>query len=182
MPDNLKILFTQDDIDQAILRLAGSIRRDFGQEEIVFVCVLKGSFVFTADLIREVATPSVVDFIRISSYRNGMTHGNVAITKDLETDIEGKNVIIVEDIIDSGITLTSLRNMLLTRKPKTLKVCALIDKKARREVQIEGDYIGFSIEDGFVVGYGIDYAEKYRNLRDIFVVEEHKVAGNDTTA
>lgn len=138
----------------------------------MFVCVLKGSFVFTADLVREIANPSVIDFIRISSYRNGMTHGNVAITKDLETDIEGKNVIIVEDIIDSGITLTSLKNMLLTRRPKALKVCALIDKKARREVEVEGDYIGFSVQDGFVVGYGIDYAEKYRNLRDIFVVEE----------
>jgi hypoxanthine phosphoribosyltransferase len=172
MTDSLEILFTRDDIHRAIVRLAGSIRQDFGQEEIVFVCVLKGSFVFTADLIREVGTPSVVDFIRISSYRNGMTHGNVAITKDLETDIEGKDVIIVEDIIDSGLTLTSLRNMLLTRKPRTLKICALIDKKARREVQIEGDYVGFSIDDGFVVGYGIDYAEKYRNLRDIFVVKE----------
>lgn len=171
MPDNLKILFAQDEISQAISRLAHSIRQDFGQEEIIFVCVLKGSFIFTADLIREVGNPSVVDFIRISSYRNGLTHGNVAITKDLETDIEGKNVVIVEDIIDSGITLTSLRNMLLTRKPKALKICALIDKKARREVQIEGDYVGFSIQDGFVVGYGIDYAEKYRNLRDIFVIE-----------
>lgn len=172
MPDNLKILFTQTDIHQTVQRLARSIKQDFGQEEIIFVCVLKGSFVFTADLVREVANPSVVDFIRISSYRNGMTHGNVAITKDLETDIEGKNVIIVEDIIDSGITLTSLRNMLLTRKPKSLKICALIDKRARREVQIEGDYVGFAIENGFVVGYGIDYAEKYRNLKDIFVVEE----------
>jgi hypoxanthine phosphoribosyltransferase len=172
MLDNLKILFTQADIRQAIQELAHSIKQDFGQEEIVFVCVLKGSFVFTADLVREVAGPSVVDFIRISSYRNGMTHGNVAITKDLETDIEGKNVIIVEDIIDSGITLTSLRNMLLTRKPKNLKICALIDKRARREVEIEGDYVGFSMENGFVVGYGIDYAERYRNLRDIFVVEE----------
>ena len=172
MPDNLKILFTQADIEQAVQGLARSIRQDFGQEEIVFVCVLKGSFMFTADLVREVANPSVVDFIRISSYRNGMTHGNVAITKDLETDIQGKNVVIVEDIIDSGITLTSLRNMLLTRKPKALKICALIDKRARREVQIEGDYVGFSIEDGFVVGYGIDYAERYRNLKDIFVVEE----------
>ena len=174
MPDNLRILFHHDDIHQAIARLASAIRDDFGQEELVFVCVLKGSFMFTADLVREVGNPSVIDFIRISSYRNGMTHGNVAITKDLETDIEGKNVIIVEDIIDSGITLTSLRNMLLTRKPKILKICALIDKKARREVQIEGDYIGFSIQDGFVVGYGIDYAEKYRNLRDIFVVEERE--------
>lgn len=174
MPDNLKILFARDEIHQAIARLADSIRRDFGHEEIVFVCVLKGSFMFTADLIREVGTPSVVDFIRISSYRNGMTHGNVAITKDLETDIEGKNVVIVEDIIDSGITLMSLRNMLLTRKPRALKICALIDKRARREVQIEGDYVGFSIEDGFVVGYGIDYAEKYRNLRDIFVVVEER--------
>ena len=172
MPDNLKILFTQADIEQVVQGLARSIRQDFGQEEIVFVCVLKGSFMFTADLVREVANPSVVDFIRISSYRNGMTHGNVAITKDLETDIQGKNVVIVEDIIDSGITLTSLRNMLLTRKPKALKICALIDKRARREVQIEGDYVGFSIDDGFVVGYGIDYAERYRNLKDIFVVEE----------
>lgn len=174
MPNKLRLLFSQDDIQKAIERLADSIREDFDEEEIVFVCVLKGSFVFTADLIREIKNPNVVDFIRISSYRNGMSHGNVAITKDLETDIEGKNVIIVEDIIDSGLTLVSLRNMLHTRRPKTLKLCALIDKRARREVEIEGDYIGFSIDDGFVVGYGIDYAENYRNLRDVFVVEERE--------
>jgi hypoxanthine phosphoribosyltransferase len=104
------------------------------------------------------------------------TRGNVEIIKDLDEDIEDKNVIIVEDIIDSGLTLTRVKDMLLTRKPKVLKICALIDKKCRREVEIEGDYVGFTIDDGFVVGYGIDYAEYYRNCPEIFVVvEENEV-------
>jgi hypoxanthine phosphoribosyltransferase len=169
----LKKLFSRQDIANAVKDLGRRIENDFANEEILFVCLLKGSFIFTSDLVRQVSNPSRVDFMRVSSYGSQMTtRGNVEIIKDLDEDIEDKNVVIVEDIIDSGLTLTRVKDMLLTRKPKALKICALIDKRCRREVEIEGDYVGFTIDDGFVVGYGIDYAEYYRNCPDIFVVVE----------
>ena len=167
----LKKLFSRDEIDSAVKRLASQIEDDYGDEKIVFICLLKGSFIFTSDLIRQIRNPSRVDFLRVSSYGSGTSSkGEVTITKDIEEGIEGENVIIVEDIIDSGLTLTRVRNMLQDRKPKSLRICALLDKKARRKINIEGDYVGFTLEDGFVVGYGIDFAEMYRNLPDIFVV------------
>ncbi len=167
----LKRLFSEQDIANTVKDLAGRIENDFPDEEILFVCLLKGSFIFTSDLVRQVGNRSRIDFMRVSSYGNQMaTRGNVEIVKDLEEDIEGRNVIIVEDIIDSGLTLTRVRDLLLTRNPKALRICALIDKRCRREVEIEGDYVGFTIDDGFVVGYGIDYAEYHRNLPDICVV------------
>ncbi len=168
----LKPLFTKDEIEAAVKRLASSIENDFDSEEILFVCLLKGSFMFLSDLIRCVKNPSHIDFMRVSSYGTGTkSKGEVAITKDLEESVEGKNVIIVEDIIDSGLTLKIIREMLLERRPKSLKICALLDKRARREVEMEGDYVGLTIDDGFVVGYGIDYAEQYRNLPEICVLE-----------
>jgi hypoxanthine phosphoribosyltransferase len=128
---------------------------------------------FTSDLIRQIRNPSRVDFLRVSSYGCGTgSSGKVNITKDIEEAIEGENVIIVEDIIDSGLTLTRVRDMLKERKPKSLKICTLLDKRARRKIEIEGDYVGFSFDDGFVVGYGIDFAEMYRNLPDIYVVAD----------
>jgi hypoxanthine phosphoribosyltransferase len=168
----LKKLFSKKDIEGAVKRLARSIEKDFHGEEILFICLLKGSFMFTSDLVRKIRNPSRVDFMRVSSYGNATkSKGEIAVTKDLEEDIKGENVVIVEDIIDSGITLKSVSDMLKNRHPKNLKICALIDKRARREVNIEGDYVGFTIEDGFVVGYGIDYAEQYRNYPEIYVVE-----------
>ncbi|MDD3844724.1 MAG: hypoxanthine phosphoribosyltransferase [Syntrophorhabdaceae bacterium] len=169
----LKRLFSKQDIAKTVKGLARQIEKDFKGEEITFVCLLKGSFVFTSDLVRYIRNPSRIDFMRVSSYGNAMrTNGRINVLKDLEEDIEDKNVIIVEDIIDSGLTLTHVRSLLGDRKPKSLKICALIDKRCRREVEIEGDYVGFTIEDGFVVGYGIDYAEKYRNCPEICVVVE----------
>jgi len=169
----LKKLFSRDEIDSAVKRLASQIEDDYGDEKIIFICLLKGSFIFTSDLIRQIRNPSRVDFLRVSSYGSGTSSkGEVTITKDIEEGIEGENVIIVEDIIDSGLTLTRVRNMLQDRKPKSLRICALLDKKARRKINIEGDYVGFTLEDGFVVGYGIDFDEMYRNLADIFVVVE----------
>jgi len=169
----LKRLFSKQDIAKTVRSLAKTIEKDFKDEEIIFVCLLKGSFMFTSDLVRNIKNPSRIDFMRVSSYRNAMkTKGTVNVLKDLEEDIEEKNVIIVEDIIDSGLTLTRIREMLERRNPKSLKICALIDKRSRREVEIEGDYVGFTIDDGFVVGYGIDYAEKYRNCPEICVVVE----------
>lgn len=169
----LKKLFSKREIAAAVRRLARLIEKDFPGEEIVFVCLLKGSFMFTSDLIRSIRNPSRVDFMRVSSYGNSTkSKGKITVTKNLEENIRGKNVIIVEDIIDSGLTLKSISAMLRKKKPKDLKICALIDKKARREVTIEGDYVGFTIDDGFVVGYGIDYAEQYRNCPDICVIEK----------
>ena len=169
----MKKLFSKEEIGNAVKRLASLIEKDFEGEDILFVCLLRGSFMFTSDLLRCIRNPSRVDFMRVASYGNGMSSkGSISVTKDLEEDIEGKNVVIVEDIIDSGITLSSVRDLFRARKPKALKICALVDKRARRKVEIEGDYVGFTIDDGFIVGYGIDYAEKYRNCPDICVVVE----------
>ncbi len=174
MDGTLRILFDEKAIAATVKRLAGDILKDFDDEEVVLVSVLKGSFMFTSDLIREMRGNVIVDFVRAASYGcNTTTCGEIRLTKDLEMDIAGKNVIIVEDIIDSGITLRSLRDLLQARNPRALKICALVDKRQRRRVEIEGDYVGFTIDDGFIVGYGIDYAEQYRNLREIFVVEEN---------
>jgi hypoxanthine phosphoribosyltransferase len=173
MADILKPLFSRQDIKKAIKRLGTAISRDFKGEEVVCVCILKGSFMFTSDLVREIRIPTVVDFMRVSSYGKGMSSkGEVTITKDLEMDISGKNVLIIEDIIDSGLTLKWIWDTLLARNPKALKVVCLVDKKARRKADIPCDYVGLTMEDGFIVGYGIDYAEKYRNLPYILVVEK----------
>jgi hypoxanthine phosphoribosyltransferase len=169
----LKKLFSKEEIEAAVKRLASLIESDYDNEKIVFICLLKGSFMFTSDLVRQIRNPSRVDFIRASSYGCGtVSMGEIKITKDIDEGIEGENVIIVEDIIDSGLTLKRVRDMLHERRPKSLKICALLDKRARRKVEIEGDYIGFTFGDGFVVGYGIDYAEKYRNLPDIYEMTE----------
>jgi len=169
----LKRLFSKDEINDAVKRIASLIENDYGDEKIVFICLLKGSFMFTSDLIRHIRNPSRIDFIRASSYGSGTcSTGEVTISKDIEEGVEGENVIIVEDIIDSGLTLTRVRDTLQERNPKSIRICALLDKRARRKVEIEGDYVGFTLEDGFVVGYGIDFAEMYRNLPDIYVVTE----------
>ena len=172
MAETLKPLFSKQDIRRVVKRLAAEISRDYRGEEVLCVCILKGSFMFTSDLVREMKVPATVDFIRVSSYGKGMTStGEVTITKDLETDVSGRNVLIVEDIIDSGLTLKWIRDMLASRNPKSVRIVALVDKKARRKVDIPCDYVGFTLEDGFIVGYGIDYAEKYRDLPEILVVE-----------
>jgi hypoxanthine phosphoribosyltransferase len=172
MENKLKVLFDEKEILSVVKRLGQEISRDFGEEEVIAISILKGAFMFTADLVREITCPIKVDFMRATSYGSGTsTSGNVTLTKDLEIDIADRNVIIIEDIIDSGLTLVSIRDLLLSRKPKSLKICALVDKRARREVDIEGDYVGFTMNDGFIVGYGVDYAEMYRNLPAIFVVD-----------
>ena len=174
MTDTLKPLFSKEEIRKAVRRLATEISRDYSGEEVVCVCVLKGSFMFTADLVRELEVPTMVEFMRVSSYGSGMSSkGEVTITKDIEMDISGKNVLILEDIVDSGLTLKWIRDTLLARSPKTLRIVCLVDKKARRKADVPCDYVGLTIEDGFIVGYGIDYAEKYRNLPDMLVVEKN---------
>ncbi len=170
---NRKILFSRERIATEIKRLGQEISQDYGDQEIMLVGVLKGSFLFIADLIREIESPSIVDFVRLASYGSGTkTSGIIEFRKELEMPIRDRHVIIIEDIVDSGYTLECLYNKLLLQEPRSLKICTLIDKSARREVEIEADYIGISMEDGFIIGYGLDHDEKYRNLPDIYLVEE----------
>lgn len=168
----LKILYSRDTIATQVKRLAAEISNDFSGEDILVICVLNGSFLFFADLVREITTPLTVDFVRLASYGSEtQSSGIVEIRKDVEVALKNKNVIIVEDIIDSGLTIETLYHRLQQREPKSLKVCTLIDKRGRREVEFEADYIGMSMEDGFILGYGLDLDERYRNLSEIYLVE-----------
>lgn len=170
---NRRILFSREKIAEEIKRIGREISRDFQGQEVMLVGVLKGSFLFIADLIREIQIPSVIDFVRLASYGSGtQTSGIIEFRKELEMPIRNRNVIIVEDIVDSGYTLECLYNKLLLQEPRSLKICTLIDKTARREVQIDADYVGITMDDGFIIGYGLDHNEKYRNLPDIYLVEE----------
>ncbi len=167
-----RILFSKEKIATEVKRLATEISRDYEGQEVMLVGVLKGSFLFIADLIRELEVPAIIDFVRLASYGSGtQTSGIIEFRKELEMPIRGRNVIIVEDIVDSGYTLECLFNKLLIQEPKSLKICTLIDKTARREVEINADYIGISMEDGFIIGYGLDHDERYRDLPDIYLVE-----------
>lgn len=169
---NRRILFSREKIAAEVKRLGQEISRDYGDQEVMLVGVLKGSFLFIADLIREIESPSVVDFVRLASYGSDtQTSGIIEFRKELEMPIRNRDVIIIEDIVDSGYTLECLYNKLLLQQPRSLKICTLIDKRARREVDIEADYVGISMEDGFIIGYGLDHDERYRNLPDIYVVD-----------
>ena len=168
-----KILYSREVIDRRVKELADAISHDLEGKEVVLIGVLKGAFIFLADLARYLKVPNSVDFTRLASYGSGLaSSGNIAVTKDIETDIEGKEVVIVEDIIDTGITMAFLRERLEERKPASVRICALIDKKHRREIAIDADYVGFDLDEGFVVGYGLDFDEKFRCLPDIYVIEE----------
>ena len=163
-----KVLITKEEIEKRTAELAAEISRDYKGKKLIMICVLTGAMVFFADLIRKIEIPLEVDTIVASSYGAGMTtSGSVRISKDIKYDISGKSVILVEDILDTGVTLKTLTQMLATRVPESLKVCSLLDKPSRRRVDFEGDYVGFKIPDEFVVGYGLDYAEQYRNLPEV---------------
>ena len=163
--DILKVLLTEEELRSRVKELGAQITNDFEGKNVFFLGVLKGCYVFMADLVRSVDLPCSMDFMAVSSYGSGTsTTGAVKITQDLNQDIEGKDVIIVEDILDSGVTLSYLKNYLQGRKPASVTIATLLDKPARRKADIKADYVGFSVPDEFVVGYGLDYAEKYRNL------------------
>lgn len=167
------VLLSEEKIREKVNELAKIIENDYKGQDILLVGILKGASVFVADLMRAIKLDANIDFMSVSSYGSGTTSsGTVKILKDLDVDIDGKNVLIVEDIIDSGATLRNLYDTLMTRNPKSLKLCTLLDKPSRRKVQINVDYVGFVIEDKFIVGYGIDYNEKYRNLPYIGIVED----------
>lgn len=169
---HLEILFSRERIAAEIKRLAEEIDRDYQGAEVLLVGVLKGSLLFVADLLRELSIPAEVDFVRLASYGSDtQSSGIVEFRTHLESHVRGRHVIIVEDIVDSGYTLESLYTKLLLQSPQSLKICTLLDKRARREVDIEADYVGITLDDGFVVGYGLDYEEKYRQLPDIYLLK-----------
>ena len=167
------VMYSAEEIKNKVKELASQIEKDYAGEELLVVGILKGASIFCADLIREINLDVRMDFMVVSSYGTSTSSsGTVKIIKDLDVDIENKNVLIVEDIIDSGLTLSSLVAALKTRKPKSLKLCTLLDKPERRSSDIKVDYVGYVIEDKFIFGYGIDYSEKYRNLPYIGIVED----------
>ena len=170
--DILKVLITEDELRAKVKELGAQITRDYEGKEPFFVGVLRGCYVFMADLVRNVDLSCTMDFMAVSSYGKGTTStGAVKITRDLSEDIEGKDVIIVEDILDSGVTLSYLKTYLLNRKPSSIRIVTLLDKPERRTKAVTADYYGFSVPNEFVVGYGLDYAEKYRNLPYIGVLK-----------
>lgn len=168
---HLNPLISREQIASIVGDLATRISQDYGQSELVLVCVLKGAFMFLSDLVRHLRMPLQIDFVRLASYGSGMkSSGRIEITKDIEVSVEGKDVLVVEDIIDSGRTILFLKERLALSHPRSVKVCAFLDKKARREVEMEADYIGKEVDDVFIVGYGIDFNEAYRNLPEIYYV------------
>jgi hypoxanthine phosphoribosyltransferase len=170
---SLKVLIGADQIQARVAELAAQIDRDYPQGPVYLIAILKGAFVFLADLARAIKTPTRIEFIGISSYGRGKTSsGEVRLTKDLDATIEGFDVIVVEDIVDSGVTLNYLIKVFDQRRPKSLRIATLLDKPERRLRPVHVHYTGFKIPDEFVVGYGLDYAEDYRNLKDICVLSE----------
>jgi len=171
--DIKEVLFTEDKIAKKVQELGKLISEDYKGEDLFIIGVLKGANVFLSDLIRKITVPVTIDFMAVSSYGSYTeSSGVVKIIKDLDFSIENKNILIVEDIIDTGLTLKYLRENLITRGPKSIKICSLLDKPERRKADIKIDYIGFEIPDEFIVGYGIDYAEKYRNLPFIATLKQ----------
>ncbi len=180
-----RILVAKDEIQEMCQRLGREITEDYRGKKVILICVLKGAFVFLADLIREIDLPCEVDFMSVSSYSGQHTTGVVKIIKDLDTDIAEKHVIIVEDIVDSGLTLKHLSELLKTRNPASIRICTAFDKPSRRKVEIFVDYVGMEIPDEFIVGYGLDLGERYRNLPEVAVLstaeipESEEISGED---
>ena len=174
-----RILFSEEQLKTRIAELGAQITEDFRDKDPIFVGVLKGCFMFMADLLRSVDIYCTMDFMAVSSYGDGTTTtGAVKINKDLSRDIAGRHVIIVEDILDSGVTLAYLKRYLGVRNPAGISIVTLLDKPARRRADVQADYAGFEVEDAFVVGYGLDYAEEYRNLPYIGVLKSEVYSNN----
>ncbi|MEE0884639.1 MAG: hypoxanthine phosphoribosyltransferase [Faecalimonas sp.] len=172
MAEKIRVLISEEEVDAKIAEIGKQISEDYAGESVHLLCILKGSVFFTCELAKRITVPVSLDFMSVSSYGDGTkSSGIVKIAKDLDETIEGKNVIVIEDIIDSGRTLHYLLDVLQKRNPKSMKLCTLLDKPDRRVVDVKVDYTGFAIPDEFVVGYGLDYAQKYRNLPYIGVVE-----------
>lgn len=171
MPDR-KLVISKEQIQEKVAELAAQISKDYAGTEPVLIGVLNGAFIFLADLVRSVTIPHQIDFIRVASYgRSDSSSGTIRLTKDVELDLTGKHVLLVEDIIDTGTTLAWLTEKFTDKKTASVRICTLIDKKERRCSDVKIDYIGFSLERGFLVGYGLDYAEQYRYLPEICTLE-----------
>ncbi len=176
--DKLKVLLTREQIAKKVAEIGEHITRDFEGESLLLIGVLKGATIFLADLAREIKLDVSFDFIAVSSYGNSKQQsGEVKLMKDVDQSVEGKNIVLVEDILDTGLTLTYLKNLLLGHQPKAVKIAALLDKISRRTQPIHGDYVGFEIPDEFVVGYGLDFAERYRNLPEVCILETDDQSG-----
>ena len=170
--DILKVLITEEELRECVKKLGEQISRDYQGKNLLMVSVLKGSVVFMSDLMRSITIPAQIDFMSVSSYGSGVkTSGVVKIIKDLDQQLEGKDLLIVEDILDSGMTLSYLSQLLRARNPRSIRIATLLDKPERRTADIQADYYGFRVPDAFVVGYGLDYSEKYRNLPYIGVLK-----------
>ncbi|PYV94293.1 MAG: hypoxanthine phosphoribosyltransferase [Acidobacteria bacterium] len=172
--DQLRVLISREQIAYRVAALGADITRDLAGQSVIFVGVLKGAAIFLSDLSRQVRLEATFDFIGVASYGNrpspAQEPGEVRLTKDVDQSMRDKNIILVEDILDTGLTLTYLKGLLLAHQPKSFRIATLLDKPSRRKKPIQADYVGFHIPDEFVVGYGLDYAERYRNLPDICVV------------
>lgn len=178
--DIKKVLINEDDLKAVVKRLGQEITNDYKGKDLLLIGILKGSIIFMADLMREIDLPCNIDFMAVSSYGNGTeSTGRVKINKDLDNDIQGKDIIIIEDILDSGKTLFYIRDILSARKPASIKICTLFDKPERREANIKADYVGSLVPNEFIVGYGLDYSEYYRNLPFIGVLKEDVYANNN---
>lgn len=172
MADNIRVLIPESDVNRRIMELADQISEDYKGNNLHLICILKGSIFFCCDLAKRITVPVTLDFMSVSSYGDEkVSSGRVKIVKDLDESINGKDVIIIEDIIDSGRTLAYLMDLLATRSPKSLNICTLLDKPDRRVTDVHVKYVGFEIPDEFVVGYGLDYQQNYRNLPYVGVIE-----------
>jgi len=170
--EDLVLLYSRDQIAQRVKELAERISADYAGSDLLLIGILRGAFVFLADLVRQLTIPVQVDFIGAASYGGRtQTSGQVTITKELQTPVSGRDLLLVEDIEDTGVTLEAIQRKLKELDPRSIKVCTLIDKRERRLVDVPLDYVGFEISGGFIVGYGVDYAEKYRYLPDIYRIE-----------
>jgi len=167
-----KILIHQEEIRQAVAKLAAEIRRDYKGKQLLLIGILKGSFVFMADLVRQLELPVEVDFVKLSSYGAGTkTSGKVKMMRGLKTPIKGRDVLVVEDIVDTGLTVSFLMDYLQKKKPASLRLCALTDKPSRHQIPVTIDYLGFTVPNKFIVGYGIDWNEQFRYLQDICFID-----------
>lgn len=172
MAEKISVLISENDVDAKIAEIGRQISEDYAGKQVHLICILKGSVFFTCELAKRITVPVSMDFMSVSSYGDGTSSsGIVKIVKDLDETIEGKDIIVIEDIIDSGRTLSYLLEVLAKRNPSSMKLCTLLDKPDRRVKDVKVDYVGFEIPDEFVVGYGLDYAQKYRNLPYIGIVE-----------
>ena len=170
-----RVIITQEDIAKRVDELASEIRRDYRGKNPLLIGILKGSFVFLADLVRAVNIPAEIDFVRLASYGSGTeSSGKIKLVKDIETPIKDRHVLVVEDIVDRGLTVRFLLDYLKFREPASLRLCTLFDKPSRRKVEVPIDYIGFTVPDAFVVGYGLDLDEKFRYLPDLCTLEDGK--------